>query len=161
MIKTGTTRSYFAAKESDDATTADYFITWGQTTAKVIDASNTAPHSLDISYDPLMFDIGDVVTFTGSAVDDEDDELEYSWTFGDMYSARGPIVEHQYLIAGSYTVTLSVTDDRVGTDPRPVTTNRLVVAGGNSPPTIDVPDFSDVTTHVSYDFSVTASDPNE
>ncbi|MDQ1372182.1 MAG: hypothetical protein QG582_1097, partial [Candidatus Thermoplasmatota archaeon] len=150
---------YFAARESDDATTADYFITWGQTEAKVIDASNTAPHSLSISYDPLMFDTGDVVTFTGSAVDDEDDELDYSWSFGDMYSAKGPVVEHQYLTAGSYTVTMSVTDNRVGTDPRPVTTNALVIAGGNSPPTIDVPDFPDVDTDVEYNFTVTASDP--
>ena len=127
--------------------------------AKVIDASNTAPHSLSISYDPLLFDTGDVVTFTGSAVDDEDDELDYSWSFGDMYSAKGPVVEHQYLTAGSYTVTMSVTDNRVGTDPRPVTTNALVIAGGNSPPTIDVPDFPDVDTDVEYNFTVTASDP--
>ncbi|MBE0518403.1 MAG: PKD domain-containing protein [Thermoplasmata archaeon] len=152
---------YFAARESDDDTTADYFITWGVTTAKVVDASNTAPHDLSIDFDPLMFDIGDVVTFTGSAIDDEDDDLDYSWAFGDMYSAKGPVVEHQYQASGSYTVTLSVTDNRVGTDPRPVTTNALAIAGGNSPPTIDVPDFSDVATHLSYDFSVTASDPND
>lgn len=150
---------YFAARESNDLTTADYYITWAKTVAKVIDASNTAPHSLGISYDPLVFDTGDVVTFTGSAVDDDGDEIDYSWTFGDMYSAKGQVVEHQYLVPGSYTVTLYANDSRVGLDPRPVMTNTLVVVGGNQAPTIDVPDFPDVITDVSYDFSVTASDP--
>jgi ABC-type transport system substrate-binding protein/PKD repeat protein len=151
---------YFAARESDEDTTADFFITWGMTTAIVTDMSNTAPHSLSISFDPPNPDTGDLVTFTGSAVDDESDELEYTWYFGDQYSSRGPVVEHQYIETGSYTVTMSVTDNHVGDGARPVTTNALVVVSGNSPPTIDVPDFSDVEKDVSYDFSVTASDPD-
>ncbi|MGB2825177.1 MAG: PKD domain-containing protein, partial [Thermoplasmata archaeon] len=149
---------YFAAMEDSD--TLDYYSNWTSTIVTVIDRSNTPPHSLDIDFSPLNPDTGDIVTFSGTAVDDQDDPLNYSWSFGDVYTARGPIVTHQFATAGTYTVTMSVTDDRVGTDPRPVQTSLLIAVGGNSPPTVDVPDFPDVWKDDPYDFSVTASDPD-
>ena len=152
---------YFAAKEVDDDATADYFISWKNTTVKVIDVSNTAPHSLVITMDPTNPDTGDVVTFTGSAVDDNGDDLSFSWSFGDIYSDKGQIVEHQYTAQGAYTVTMYVDDDHVGLENRPVSANALVVVSSNAPPIIDVPDFSDVLEDESYDFTVTASDDDE
>jgi len=148
---------YFAAKETN---TLDEYSNWTVTTVTVSDMSNTAPHSLDIAFDPSNPDTGDVVTFNGTAVDDDDDPLNYSWSFGDLYTARGPNVTHQFMTAGTYTVTMSVTDNHVGTGARPVTTSVLIAVGGNSPPTVDVPDFADVQTDVPYDFTVTASDPD-
>ncbi|MDH3364979.1 MAG: PKD domain-containing protein, partial [Thermoplasmata archaeon] len=151
---------YFAAKEVSEEDTADFFISWTNTTVKVIDNSNTAPHSLGISISPSSPDIGEVVTFTGSATDDNDDDLRFSWSFGDLYSAKGQVVTHQYTEPGSYTVTMYVDDEHLGEQARPVSTNKLVVVSSNAPPTIDVPDFPDVVQDVPYDFSVTASDDN-
>jgi ABC-type oligopeptide transport system substrate-binding subunit/PKD repeat protein len=149
---------YFAAKEVSEEDTADFYISWTNTTVKVIDNSNTAPHSLEISISPSDPDTGDVVTFNGSAVDDDGDELKFSWSFGDLYSAKGENVTHQYTETGSYTVTMYVDDERLGEQARPVSTNALLVVSSNAPPTIDVPDFPDVVRDVSYDFSVVASD---
>ncbi|UCE80415.1 MAG: PKD domain-containing protein [Methanobacteriota archaeon] len=149
---------YFAAKEVSEEDTADFFISWTNTTVKVIDNSNTAPHSLQIEISPSNPDIGDVVTFNGSAIDDNGDDLRFSWSFGDLYSAKGQNVTHQYTEAGSYTVTMYVDDEHLGEQARPVSTNRLLVVSDNAPPTIDVPDFPDVIRDVSYDFSVVASD---
>ncbi|HIH01393.1 TPA: PKD domain-containing protein, partial [Thermoplasmata archaeon] len=148
---------YFAAKEVGSP---DEYSNWTRVTAKVIDISNTAPHSLDFDFSPTNPDTGDVVTFSGTAEDANGDNLNYSWSFGDLYTARGQDVTHQFTTAGTYTVTMYVTDDHVGTEPRPVSTSKLIAVGGNSPPTIDVPDFSDVKTNVPYDFTVTASDPD-
>ncbi|MDH3365596.1 MAG: PKD domain-containing protein, partial [Thermoplasmata archaeon] len=156
--KDGYYEVYFAAKEVSDEDTPDYFISWKNTTVKVIDVSNTAPHSLTITMDPTNPDTGDVVTFTGGAVDDNDDELSFSWSFGDVYASKGQVVEHQYMAEGTYTVTMYVDDDHVGLENRPVSTNALIAVSSNSPPMIEVPDFSDVVEDVPYDFTVTASD---
>jgi PKD repeat protein len=51
---------------------------------------------------------------SATAVDAADDELTYSWNFGDGSSGEGPRVEHAYPIAGTYPVTLTVTDDDGG-----------------------------------------------
>jgi ABC-type oligopeptide transport system substrate-binding subunit len=149
---------YFAAKEVSEEDTADFFISWTNTTVKVVDNSNTAPHSLSFEMSPSSPDIGEVITFTGSAIDDNDDDLRYSWSFGDLYSAKGQVATHQYTELGSYTVTMYVDDGHVGEQTRPVSTNRLLVVSSNAPPSISVPDFPDVVQDVSYDFSVTASD---
>ncbi|HUU07803.1 MAG TPA: PKD domain-containing protein, partial [Thermoplasmata archaeon] len=152
---------YFAAKEVSEEDTADFFISWTNTTVMVIDQSNTAPHSLGIEISPSNPDTGDVVTFTGSAVDDDGDDLSFSWSFGDLYSAKGMEATHQYTETGSYTVTMYVTDNRLGDQTRPVSTNELLIVSGNVPPTIDVPDFADVQKDDSYDFSVTVSDDDD
>ena len=149
---------YFAAKEVSEEDTADFFISWTNTTVKVIDNSNTAPHSLEIEISPSSPDTGDVVTLTGSAIDDDGDDLSFSWSFGDLYSAKGMEVTHQYTETGSYTVTMYVTDNRVGEQARPVSTNELLIVSGNVPPTVDVPDFADVEKGDSYTFSITVSD---
>ncbi|MGQ9652134.1 MAG: PKD domain-containing protein [Phycisphaerae bacterium] len=147
---------YFAAKEVDN--TDDYYISWKKTTVTVIDPSNSAPTSLSISFTPGSPDTGDVVTFTGSAVDADGDTLYFSWNFGDTYTGIGPVVTHQYITPGTYTVVMSVTDNHIGTEPRPVTTSRLIAVTENRPPTIDVPDYAGIWWKQSYTFTVTASD---
>ncbi|AFU99880.1 S8 family serine peptidase [Simiduia agarivorans] len=57
------------------------------------------------------------VAFNGSASSDSDGTVEaYSWDFGDGNTANGAVVSNIYADAGSYTVTLTVTDDDGATD---------------------------------------------
>lgn len=54
---------------------------------------------------------GGVVPMDGSASSDPDgDALTYAWTFGDGGTADGMSPSHSYAAAGSYTVTLTVSD---------------------------------------------------
>jgi ABC-type transport system substrate-binding protein/PKD repeat protein len=138
---------------------ADYFSSYMTYDITVHDMSNNAPHSLEIVMDPLDPDTGTSVSFTGVAVDDEDDELYYSWNFGDGSTASGQVVEHQFDVEGSWTVTLSVDDHRYGEiGSRPATLDTLVVVGPNHPPSISVPPLGSRTVKEETTYSVTASD---
>jgi PKD repeat protein len=53
------------------------------------------------------------VTFDGSLSSDSDGRIvSYSWNFGDGSQGSGVVVKHEFSTEGSYTVTLTVTDDR-------------------------------------------------
>ena len=55
------------------------------------------------------------INFTGSATDPGSDTLTYTWNFGDGSSGSGASPSHTYAQDGSYTATLTVTDDDGGT----------------------------------------------
>ncbi len=50
------------------------------------------------------------VFFDASASSGANDELAYTWDFGDRNTGTGVIVDHQYATEGTYTVTLTVND---------------------------------------------------
>jgi len=53
------------------------------------------------------------VTFDGSLSTDSDGRIvSYSWNFGDGSQGSGAIAKHEFSTMGTYTVTLTVTDDR-------------------------------------------------
>jgi PKD repeat protein len=55
--------------------------------------------------------VGEVLTFDGSGSVDPDGSITtYAWDFGDGTSASGPVVQHTYAQAGTYTVQLTVLD---------------------------------------------------
>ena len=55
-------------------------------------------------------------SFDGSGSGDSDGSVVgYQWTFGDGASASGASVAHEYATGGTYTVTLTVTDDKGAT----------------------------------------------
>lgn len=56
--------------------------------------------------------VGEPIIFDGTPSYDADgDALTYEWDFGDGSVGNGAIVEYAYSIAGTYIVTLTVTDD--------------------------------------------------
>ena len=70
------------------------------------------------------------VTFDGSSSYDLDGRImAYAWNFGDGSTGTGAVAQHQYTSGGSYTVTLTVTDDRGLTNSKSDSIN--VLGGGN------------------------------
>ncbi len=56
--------------------------------------------------------VGEMLTFDGSGSSDSDGQIvSYAWDFGDGSTGNGITVSHAYEQAGTYQVTLTVTDD--------------------------------------------------
>ncbi len=76
-------------------------------------------------------DEGQQLSFSGAASDPGADTLTYSWGWGDSTAATtGAAATHAYTDEGSYTVTLTVTDDDAGS-----TTQQATVTISNTAPT--------------------------
>jgi PKD repeat protein len=54
---------------------------------------------------------GEVLSFDGSGSSDDGHIVSYAWDLGDGATGSGVNVAHSYSAAGSYEVTLTVTDD--------------------------------------------------
>lgn len=62
----------------------------------------------------ITTNVGVKIEFDGSdSSDPDDDELEFSWNFGDGETAEDEKVEHSYSFPGSYLVTLTVSDGQL------------------------------------------------
>ncbi len=96
--------------------------------------------------------------FDASPTHDPDGTVvQYDWSFGDGATATGVSTNHTYATAGTYTTTLTATDDR-GSQVGSVQTFAVVVGGGNSPP---IASFSSTCTALSCTFDASASnDPD-
>lgn len=78
-------------------------------------AANTAP-TARFSFSPAAPTTGQTVSFDGSASSDADGSIaSFAWSFGDSATAAGPTASRPYSQAGSFTVTLTVTDDKGAT----------------------------------------------
>ena len=61
---------------------------------------------------PYNAQVGDTINFSGAGSSDPDGTIvAYAWDFGDGNTGTGANPAHAYGIAGSFTVTLTVTDD--------------------------------------------------
>jgi peptide/nickel transport system substrate-binding protein len=138
----------------------DNFVTSESLTVSVYDPDNAAPTDLAIAYSPVNPCIGTTVEFVGSAYDPDGDPLEFTWDFGDGQAASGATVQHVYTADGTYVVEMSVTDNVLGLEPRPMTDSVLICVAYNDPPTISVPDFDPVAVRTEGVYSVSAADPD-
>ena len=81
------------------------------TTAQVSDGTGLQPPVANAG-GPYQGTTASPVAFDGSASSDPDGRIvSYDWTFGDGGTASGAKPTHAYGTAGTYTVTLAVTDD--------------------------------------------------
>ncbi len=66
---------------------------------------------------PYQGVVNSVIRFNGSRSYDPDGNISsWSWDFGDNTKANGRIVDHSFVVAGNYTVLLTVIDDNNVTD---------------------------------------------
>ena len=100
-----------------------------------------------------------VCSFDGRGSTDENaPTLTYSWNFGNGRTGSGPVPNHTYTTAGTFTVTLTVRDEYglTGTTTRPVTITEP--AGNVAPnPVINPPSCAGLVCNI---FGVGSADPN-
>ena len=104
--------SAFLAGSIDEAAVYPVALTAAQVQAHYVAspaAKNTAP-TASFTSGPCT---DGACTFDASASSDPDGSIaSFAWDFGDQKTATGPQAQHTYAAAGTYTVRLTVTDDR-------------------------------------------------
>ncbi len=84
----------------------------GQTNTETQTIAMNEPPSANLSLSPSTTAAGQPVRYDASSSTDPDGTIVgYSWDFGDGTSATGVIVGHTYNSDGTFTVTLTTTDD--------------------------------------------------
>lgn len=122
------------------------------TTIKIDDLSDTdliGPNASPIASIGALDPANLSATFDASGSYDPDGSIvSYAWDFGDGTSSSAARTEHTYTDPGTYSVTLTVTDDRHGTAS---TATTVTVVRPNQPPTavIDQADSNGLDAHFS------------
>ncbi|MCK4364511.1 MAG: PQQ-binding-like beta-propeller repeat protein [Thermoplasmatales archaeon] len=102
--------------------------------------------------------INQAVQFTGTSSGGYSPH-SYHWDFGDTYTSEEQNPLHTYTSPGNYTITLTVTDNSSNTS---IDTSWAWIQESNDPPT--EPEINGPTngnTGTSYDYTFTATDPDE
>jgi PKD repeat protein len=118
--------------------------------------TNVDPDAVIVA-DPRVANFNETIRFDASLTTDEGqacgNRCTYIWEFGDnTVAVRGITAEHVYTLPGTYTVTLTVTDDRGGVDTQTVDI-RII---GPTPPTATfsvTPASPPVNTQVTFNAS--------
>ena len=121
-----------------------------------VTVNNVAPTITEIIGETVV-DEGAEVSYSAIAFDPGDDELTYSWDFGDGTIVEGKDVTHIFADNGNYAVTLTVTDDDGA-----FTSQTLDVIVNNVAPTItDIIGETVVDEGSEVSYSAIASDPGD
>jgi len=117
------------------------------------------PPTCEIGYDPISPTADDVVTFNAGAADADGTVVSVDWDFGDGGAASGDPSAHQYVMPGTYTVTVTVCDDHALCTT--CTAEVTVSKGANIPPECEVT-YAPAHPRVDWDitFSAKVYDPN-
>lgn len=101
------------AIEEDTLANSERKHTTEQVSMVVFDVIQNIPPVADIFATPITGQTPLLVNFDASGSNDPDGTISsWSWVFGDGDTSTGESTNHTYTIAGSYTATLTVTDNR-------------------------------------------------
>ncbi|MCK4570317.1 PKD domain-containing protein [Candidatus Bipolaricaulota bacterium] len=98
--------------------------------------STNSPPVANFNFSPSDPIVGSVVSFDASSSSDPDGSItSYAWNFGDSSTGSGQFVTHAFAASGTYSVTLTVTDNEgaQGTKVRSVTVGTSENVGWVSP----------------------------
>ena len=110
---------------------------------------------------PYSGTAGQPVSFDGSASSDPDgDSLTLAWRFGDGGTSTGPAPTYTYGAAGDYTVDLTVSDGRGGTNTASTTAHITPPPPTNRPPAFTSTPLLTGTATQAYAYQAAASDPD-
>ena len=102
------------------------FKAWGENVKTLVFKVGNQPPVASFTYSPQYPNVNENITFNASSSYDPDGKIvKYKWDFGDGSKKEGKVVTHTYSQAGSYVVTLTVTDDDGATN----TTSKVVTVG--------------------------------
>jgi PKD repeat protein len=134
----------------------DSYGNWA-TDTMVVTVEDTEAPTANAGADQTV-DMGDTVTFNGSASTDNVDAVNYTWTFDDggEVTLYGMYPTYTFEDAGTFVVTLNVTDDmgNYDTDTMTVTVNDLV------DPVADAGEDAEITAGDTYVFDGSGSSDN-
>jgi len=87
-------------------------------------------------------------TFTDTSSDSDGSVVSWSWNFGDGGTSTEKNTSHTYATSGTYTVSLTVTDDDGATG----STNKLVTVSSTTPQTVTVASLAGSSSTVNKNF---------
>ncbi|MFW6119022.1 MAG: PKD domain-containing protein [Planctomycetota bacterium] len=117
-------------------TVVDNYGTSASDTVTVTVETPNSPPTASVSATPTSGFVPLEVSFDGSGSTDSDGNIaSYTWEFGDGHSGTGAVVSHAYDEAGTYTATLTVSDDDGATDTAAAT---IEVEEPNAPPVASI-----------------------
>ncbi|DAC72188.1 MAG TPA: hypothetical protein DSN98_06380, partial [Thermoplasmata archaeon] len=122
------------------------------------DTTENNPPVANISLSEPFGFVDAALVFNGSMSFDSDGYLtKWSWNFDDGTTGSGEVITHIYQNVGSYTVTLSVTDDKSATGTDSV---KVKITTANRPPTKPRINGTTIgTKNKTYLYSVQSTDP--
>ena len=126
------------------------------TNTMTVTVNNAAPAIASLTGDTNVNE-GDTANFSLTATDPGNDELNYTWDFGDGEVATGKDVSHTFANNGSYTITATVTDDDGA-----ATSSTIEVTVNNVAPVIDsLTGDTNINEGDTAQFKASATDPGD
>ncbi|WP_416350892.1 PKD domain-containing protein [Rivularia sp. UHCC 0363] len=144
----GTYNVTLTITDSDGAATQDIL---------TVTVNNAAPTITELTGDTNINE-GDTATFSANATDAGNDNLTYTWNFGDGAESQvGKIVNHKFVDNGTYTVTVTVEDTNGAS-----TQQTLTVQVDNVAPTItEITGDTVINEGDTANYTATVTDPGD